>query len=190
MGKAADEAALEPDAEAEDVPGDDQARAEVPSPVERDARAGAPEDDLLSRLAGLAAPSALADSGDDTTEDPQVSATLSRLLGLDALRTAPTNVKPSPGVPGVPARFDAPGLSAERDDDVDSWCSESGLSSADTRRCLIRGAVPTAMCNQDASVVCLGCDGELYCTRCWNDGHLADQVPKHRAKPFVFQRGR
>lgn len=34
---------------------------------------------------------------------------------------------------------------------VDSWCE---------------------ICTADATVRCLGCDGELYCPRCWKEGHV------------------
>ena len=37
------------------------------------------------------------------------------------------------------------------DEDIDSWC---------------------VICNDDATVKCLGCDGDLYCTGCWHEGHL------------------
>lgn len=36
------------------------------------------------------------------------------------------------------------------DEDIDSWCT---------------------ICNEDASLSCIGCDGDLYCTKCWLEGH-------------------
>lgn len=36
------------------------------------------------------------------------------------------------------------------DDEIDSWC---------------------VICNDDATLRCIGCDGDLYCTGCWLDGH-------------------
>lgn len=36
------------------------------------------------------------------------------------------------------------------DEEIDSWC---------------------CICNEDGTVRCLGCDGDLYCGECWNEGH-------------------
>ena len=37
------------------------------------------------------------------------------------------------------------------DEDIDSWC---------------------VICQDDATVVCKGCEGDLYCASCWKEGHL------------------
>ena len=37
------------------------------------------------------------------------------------------------------------------DEDIDSWC---------------------VICQEDATVVCRGCDGDLYCASCWKEGHM------------------
>lgn len=51
------------------------------------------------------------------------------------------------------------------DDDIDTWC---------------------CICNEDATVRCLGCDGDLYCDGCWNDGHGTGpgQERGHRAVQY------
>lgn len=36
------------------------------------------------------------------------------------------------------------------DEDIDSWC---------------------CICNDDGTVRCLGCDGDIYCDTCWREGH-------------------
>ncbi|KAG6249582.1 hypothetical protein E4U23_002050 [Claviceps purpurea] len=59
------------------------------------------------------------------------------------------------------------------DDDIDSWCM---------------------VCLEDATLQCTGCDGDVYCTRCWREmhlgpaahfddvGHKAVQFTRHRDK--------
>lgn len=40
------------------------------------------------------------------------------------------------------------------------------------------------ICNNDATVRCIGCDGDLYCAKCWREGHVGPDVSfeerKHR----------
>ncbi|KAG6117841.1 hypothetical protein E4U13_000761 [Claviceps humidiphila] len=57
------------------------------------------------------------------------------------------------------------------DDDMDSWCT---------------------VCLEDATLQCTGCDGDVYCTRCWREMHLGpaahfDDVD-HKAVQFTRHR--
>ncbi|KAG5944013.1 hypothetical protein E4U59_007703 [Claviceps monticola] len=57
------------------------------------------------------------------------------------------------------------------DDDIDSWCM---------------------VCLEDATLQCTGCDGDVYCTRCWREMHLGpaahfDDVD-HKAVQFTRHR--
>ncbi|MCJ1405836.1 hypothetical protein MMC11_009066 [Xylographa trunciseda] len=41
------------------------------------------------------------------------------------------------------------------DKDIETWCT---------------------ICNDDATVRCLGCEGDLYCAKCWKEGHMGKEV--------------
>lgn len=53
------------------------------------------------------------------------------------------------------------------DEEIDGWC---------------------AICQDDATVKCIGCDGELYCAGCWKEGHMGPDVGReekgHRWEKF------
>ncbi|KAK6330313.1 hypothetical protein TWF730_004806 [Orbilia blumenaviensis] len=52
-------------------------------------------------------------------------------------------------------------------DDIENWC---------------------CICNEDAVVKCLGCDGDLYCNECFNEGHRGKDAPydmkQHKALAY------
>lgn len=82
-------------------------------------------------------------------EDSELEARFSK-LGLDLPETPNT-------VPSSKAKATSLGKSKAKpnppnytDEDIDSWC---------------------CICNEDAEVKCLGCDGDIYCQNCWRDGH-------------------
>lgn len=63
------------------------------------------------------------------------------------------------GLPSVPTIIKSPASQPKAnptqtkgftDEEIDSWC---------------------IICNEDATLSCVGCDGDLYCTNCWLDGH-------------------
>ena len=54
------------------------------------------------------------------------------------------------------------------DEEIDTWC---------------------IICNDDATLKCLGCEGDLYCRNCWMEGHRGESAGleerRHRAVEFV-----
>lgn len=54
------------------------------------------------------------------------------------------------------------------DEEIDTWC---------------------IICQDDATLKCLGCDGDLYCRNCWMEGHKGEGAGReergHRAVEFV-----
>jgi hypothetical protein len=108
------------------------------------------------------APSALPElSATDIGEQPSkksldfesdIAARMAALKSLGA-----TN---SLGLPAAPTfkPIDRPGKGVMKkytDEDVDSWC---------------------IICQDDATVKCLGCGGDLYCASCWKEGHMGPDV--------------
>ena len=86
----------------------------------------------------------------------------------DALASRLANL----GLPSVPTTIKTPpsNLASKQqpkkytDEDIDSWCT---------------------ICNEDATLSCIGCDGDLYCTNCWLEGHKGPDAGfeerKHKA---------
>lgn len=105
---------------------------------------------------------------------------------LIPLPSAPSDLPSSPAsqiLPDTPTRLAAPkgimssstrGTSASPQyptyapEEIDTWC---------------------IICSDDASVRCLGCDGDLYCQMCWNEGHKGESAGyeerMHKAIAFV-----
>lgn len=56
---------------------------------------------------------------------------------------------------------------SEPDSDIDSWC---------------------CICNEDGSLVCVGCDKDVYCEPCWAEGHSSmgtDDLREHKRKSLA-----
>ncbi|ORY19381.1 hypothetical protein BCR34DRAFT_620879 [Clohesyomyces aquaticus] len=47
------------------------------------------------------------------------------------------------------------------------------------------------ICNDDATLKCLGCDGDLYCRNCWMEGHRGESAgfEERRHKAVVYNKG-
>ena len=59
-------------------------------------------------------------------------------------------------------------LANKLDDEIETWC---------------------IICSDDATLRCLGCDGDLYCRKCWMEGHRGEgaglEERRHRAVEYV-----
>jgi hypothetical protein len=65
----------------------------------------------------------------------------------------PTIPQTAPGVKTTVSKANPKSsLKTPTDEEIESWC---------------------IICCEDATVRCLGCDGDLYCTGCWKEGHLS-----------------
>lgn len=86
-----------------------------------------------------------------TNEDEQIDPLTARLHALKPPSTLSLPKTPS-SKPGLPSLQQKPAKNPQQytDEDIDSWC---------------------AICNEDALVRCLGCEGDLYCQECWDEGH-------------------
>ena len=67
-------------------------------------------------------------------------------LDLPSAPTAAPSWKPK-----VSSKKTKPKLPKFTDDEIDSWC---------------------VICNDDGTVKCIDCEGDLYCTKCWKEGHV------------------
>lgn len=95
----------------------------------------------------------------ETTEDDALA---SRFANL-GLPSVPTTLKSSASEPTTKEQ-----PKGYTDEEIDSWC---------------------VICNEDATLSCIGCDGDLYCTNCWLEGHkgpdAGSEERKHKAKQYT-----
>lgn len=131
-------------------------------------QAGASGDNiqLPSAPSTIPEPSDTSERQPPSYEDSELEARFS-MLGLGGLNLPSTpTTKPSSSRPKVTAKLKPKSnLPTYTDDDIESWC---------------------CICNEDAEVKCLGCDGDLYCQTCWTEGHGIGpgQEKGHRAVQY------
>ena len=108
----------------------------------------------------LTLPSAPTDLPEDDFERTQAieDAFTARLAALSAPSPSQTDSLGLPSAPSFSPRKKPPinsNLQKRIDDEIDTWC---------------------IICQDDAMLKCLGCDGDLYCQLCWTEGHRGESA--------------
>jgi len=132
-------------------------RANEPEAQEETPAAPEKEDDEETELSLPAAPSKLPEPTTEPSRksmdfESDITARMAALQGLGAtnelgLPSPPTFKPADKPVKGVMKKY--------TDEEIESWC---------------------IICNDDATVKCMGCDGDLYCANCWKEGHMGPDV--------------
>lgn len=91
---------------------------------------------------------------------------------LAALSAPQTDSLGLPSAPSFSPRKKPPiqsNIQKRIDDEVDTWC---------------------IICQDDATLKCLGCDDDLYCQLCWNEGHRGESagLEERRHKAVLYAR--
>lgn len=93
----------------------------------------------------------------EATADDELA---SRFANL-GLPSVPTTIKSASGQ--IKPKLQTSGYT---DEEIDSWC---------------------IICNEDATLSCVGCDGDLYCTNCWLEGHKGPDAGYEERKHKAIQ---
>lgn len=122
---------------------------------------------LPSAPSFLPEPSELSTSRKSIDFESDITARMAALRGpsssnpLSLLPSTPKSIDPL-GLPSAPTfkPTDRPVKAVMKkpaftDEDIDTWC---------------------IICQDDATVKCSGCDGDLYCANCWKEGHMGPDV--------------
>ncbi|XP_004380695.1 abscission/NoCut checkpoint regulator [Trichechus manatus latirostris] len=112
----------------------------------------------------------LPDSDDDEDEETAIQRVLQQLTEEAALEEASgfnIPAEPAPRPRAQPHMTEpeaaAPRPEAEAEEEL-PWC---------------------CICNEDAALRCAGCDGDLYCARCFREGHDAFELKEHQT--YVYR---
>lgn len=109
---------------------------------------------------GLSLPSAPTELPEDDFDRAQAieDAFTARLAALSAPSPSQTDSLGLPSAPSFSPRKKPPiqsNIQKRIDDEIDTWC---------------------IICQDDATLKCLGCDGDLYCQLCWTEGHRGESA--------------
>lgn len=108
-------------------------------------------------------------SGDNQDSEDALAARFASLMASNKT----SNSLSLPSVPtSAPSLNLPPTITTNRptytDEEMESWC---------------------IICNDDATLKCLGCDGDLYCRNCWMEGHRGESAGfeerRHKAVEFT-----
>ncbi|XP_008267407.2 abscission/NoCut checkpoint regulator isoform X2 [Oryctolagus cuniculus] len=112
----------------------------------------------------------LPDSDDDEDEETAIQRVLQQLTEEAALDEAsgfniPARPAPRPRAQARRAEPEAQAKATtpEAEDEELPWC---------------------CICNEDATLRCSGCDGDLYCARCFREGHDAFELKEHQTSAY------
>lgn len=123
---------------------------------------------------GLCLPSAPTSLPQDDLDRTQAieDALTARLAALSSPSPSQTDALGLPSAPSFSPAKKPPNiqssLAKKLDDEIETWC---------------------IICSDDATLRCLGCDDDLYCRKCWMEGHRGEGAGfderRHRAVEFV-----
>lgn len=112
----------------------------------------------------------LPDSDDDEEEEAAIQRVLRQLTEEAALDEASGfNIPAEPTLQplakscGAEPKAQATAPSPEAEEEQLPWC---------------------CICNEDATLRCAGCDGDLYCARCFREGHEAFELKEHQTSAY------
>ena len=172
------------DEEADDIVARVMAELEIskkydpPSPPEDDKgsdsgdlKADEKKDEDDEELSLPSAPTSLPQDDLDRTQAIEDALT-ARLAALASASPSQTDSLGLPSAPSFSPTKKPPkiqsNIAKKLDDEIETWC---------------------IICNDDATLRCLGCDGDLYCRKCWMEGHRGESAGyeerRHRAVEFV-----
>ncbi|KAL1305671.1 hypothetical protein AAFC00_007264 [Neodothiora populina] len=130
-------------------------------PKETDNKSESIDDALAARFASLGVSSPARGSGASNNDDSSEGN-----LGLPSAPSFNPTAKPVTITKSL--RPGKPSLPTYTDEDIDSWC---------------------CICNEDATVRCLGCEGDLYCAECWREGHGDGPGQERGHRALAYTRG-
>ncbi|KAF2036017.1 hypothetical protein EK21DRAFT_84392 [Setomelanomma holmii] len=145
-----------------------------PPPEDHDPVSGGAKDGSGTEMgdAGLKLPSAPTAMPEDDFDRTQAieDAFTARLAALAAPSPSQTDSLGLPSAPSFsPRKKPAIGSNLQKsiDDEIDTWC---------------------IICQDDATLRCLGCDNDLYCQNCWMEGHRGESAgfEERRHKAVLF----